>query len=60
MYYLGDKEMNITNSIFTNSYANFYGAAIFSRQSVTIMYSNFSGNTASAELLRNKLLSTSI
>ena len=47
VYYLGDKEMNITHSVFTNSYANFYGAAIFSRPSVTIMYSNFSGNNAS-------------
>ena len=41
MFYLGDKEMNVTHSIFTNSYANFYGGAICSRHLVTVIQSNF-------------------
>ena len=45
--YDGDEEVNITHSMFTNSYVSiYYGGAIYSRSSVRVTHCNISGNTA--------------
>ena len=50
VYYYGDEELNITNSMFTNSYDdNGNGGAIYSRSSVKVTHCNIRGNTARQE-----------
>ena len=47
VYYDGDEELNITQSMFTNSIIDYgNGGAIYSRSSVTVTSCNISGNTA--------------